>query len=98
VLWLGMAEGAEALVRLATALENALKKRGFPPENRKFSAHLTLGRVRDPHADWTERLAAAPAVEPSAGRFRVERLALVHSQLSPKGSIYRVHTEGRLVG
>src|SRR5690349_20746137 len=52
VIWLGMRSGAEPLTGLAGALERALDQRGFAPDGRKFAAHLTLGRVRDPRGDW----------------------------------------------
>ena len=62
VIWLGMTEGGEPLVALARALERALARRGFDREaDKPFSAHLTLGRVREPGPDWTEQLAAARA-------------------------------------
>src|SRR5258708_4850328 len=64
VLWAGMTEGAERLTSLARALEGALARKGFDAAEHPFTAHLTVGRVREPRADWTERLAAvrvAPA-------------------------------------
>ena len=36
-----------------------LERRGFKPEAQAFTAHLTIGRVREPRADWTDRLAEA---------------------------------------
>jgi len=96
VIWLGMTEGAEPLTALALALEEGLRKRGFEKADKPFSAHLTLGRVRVPDRDWTEPLATAPAPGPGTTRFRVDRLCVVESQLSPKGSIYTVRAEARL--
>jgi 2'-5' RNA ligase len=93
VIWMGMTAGAEPLERLARTLEGALRKRGFDPADRPFSAHLTLGRVRTPGSDWTPRLAAA-RVEPS--RFVVDRMVVVQSQLTPKGSNYTVRSEAAL--
>ena len=88
VLWLGMREGAEPLCALARSLEDALATRGFTRADPPFAPHLTIGRVRMP-ADWSTRLAAAPA---PAARFRVERLVLVRSTLGPGGSRYtRLH-------
>lgn len=101
VLWIGLAEGAEQLVALARSVEAALERRGFDREGRGFEAHLTIGRVREPGADWTEGLDRARAVVTGAGenaRFRVDRVVTVHSQLSPKGSIYTVRSEAMLAG
>lgn len=98
VIWLGMAKGAEPLVKLATALEASLARHGFAPEGRPFSAHLTLGRVREPGRDWTADLAAIRAPEGAAARFTVDAIAVVESQLSPKGSTYTVRARGELAG
>jgi 2'-5' RNA ligase len=95
VIWLGLNHGNEPFAQLAVSLETALEKRGFEPEGREFSAHLTLGRVREA-ADWTPRLVTAGAPEGAAARFAVEVIAVVESQLSPNGSIYKVREEARL--
>jgi len=94
VLWAGMTTGAEPLLALARALDAALARRGFDRPDHPFSAHLTIGRVRDPRADWTERLAGV-AVD-AAARFTVDRLCVVESKLSPRGSTYTVLHEARL--
>ena len=93
VIWVGMSEGAEALLTLARDLDQALARRGFGKPDKPFSAHLTIGRVRAPGPDWTPVLAATPGVP---GRFPVDRLCVVESQLNPRGSIYTVRTEARL--
>jgi 2'-5' RNA ligase len=98
VIWLGMTAGGPALVELAKALERSLDKRGFEPEGRGFSAHLTLGRVRDPRGDWTDRLASVGSIEAQPVAFRVDRLSVIESKLNPKGSIYTVREEARLEG
>jgi 2'-5' RNA ligase len=45
VLWLAVESGG-AIERLAGAVESAARDVGFDPEERPFTAHLTLGRVR----------------------------------------------------
>ncbi len=95
VLWAGMAEGAEPLTSLAFALEAALAHRGFVRAERPFAPHLTIGRVRQRDQDWSARLAEA-RLAPADGRFTVERLCLVQSTLSPKGSIYQVRADAPL--
>ncbi len=44
-LWLGAAQGAEALCTLQDAIEDSLSELGFRGERRRFVPHLTLGRV-----------------------------------------------------
>ena len=83
---------------LAQALDRALAPRGFAAPDHPFSAHLTLGRVREPGVDWSTALARGQAPDGPEARFRVERLTVVESTLSPQGSIYNVHLEAPLTG
>ncbi len=94
VLWLGLAQGSGALCQVASALDTALVRHGFGPADRPFAPHLTVGRTRVP-ADWTAKLSAARA--PQAA-FAVDRVLLVRSRLSPRGSIYERVDEAKLGG
>lgn len=98
VLWLGLAEGGEALVALAASLERSLAAQGFDRAERAFSPHLTIGRVRRGDEDWSARLSAlaAGASDPGAPAFTVDRVLVVQSTLSPGGSIYQVRAEAAL--
>ena len=59
VLWVGIGAGRERLGALAAAVEEAARRAGFPAEERPFSAHLTVSRIRPPQdvtpllARWT---------------------------------------------
>jgi 2'-5' RNA ligase len=86
VLWAGLDEGAAPAAALARRVDQALVALGFAPEPRPFAAHVTLGRVRAPRAN--PRLAEALAESGAFGRQRVDRLVLMHSQLSPRGPRY----------
>lgn len=81
VIWVGVSEGKENLIKLAQAVEKVCNSLGFTTEERPFSPHLTIGRVRT-HT----RLEAAPfkTSEPT----RVDRLVLFQSTLSPQGPRY----------
>ena len=59
VLWVGVTSRDDKLGALAESVDKHLQKMGFAPEHRKFSAHLTLARIRD---------AAAGAAAPTAAR------------------------------
>ncbi len=98
VLWIGLAQGESALTSLAGAVEDALRRKGFDRPERAFAAHLTIGRVREPGRDWSAVLAAenSDSAARDGARFRVDRILVVHSQLSPQGSIYRVRAEVEL--
>jgi 2'-5' RNA ligase len=95
VLWAGMTEGAVALETLARDLDAGLARRGFERPDHPFSAHLTLGRVREPGRDWSPVLAAA-AEAAAPANFVVDRLCVVESKLDPRGSIYTIRLEARL--
>ncbi|HYF91197.1 MAG TPA: RNA 2',3'-cyclic phosphodiesterase [Symbiobacteriaceae bacterium] len=89
VLWAGVAEGADGLGQLAARVEQELAREGFPPERRPFKPHLTLGRVRE--GAFVPRAAVealAEAERQDFGRFGVERLVLMKSELTPRGPIY----------
>lgn len=88
-LWLGTGEGSEPLGQLHAALENALRRIGFPKEHRRFAAHLTIGRVRGP-SEGLDELASLIArhADFTAGRFEVAELVVFSSQLAPQGAIY----------
>src|SRR5262245_26476663 len=95
VLWIGLAEGAEALVALAKSVERALVWRGFDRDERPFTPHLTIGRVREPRADWSEPLARAQ-VDAARTGFTVASVRVIESTLSPGGSRYAVREDAAL--
>ena len=63
------------------------KWKGFPKEERPFSTHLTLGRVRSGKnkAGLKEKLSAIEILPTSC---RITSIILFQSQLSPKGPTY----------
>jgi 2'-5' RNA ligase len=93
VLWVGLAKGGESLKALAKRLEAALRRRGFERADQPFSAHLTIGRVRNPGQDWSARLDGASPPAAEVATFHVDRLLLMESKLSPKGSTYTIKSE-----
>jgi len=86
VLWVGLDTGAAAATVLATRIDEALATLGFAREARAFSAHVTLGRVRQPHAQ--PRLGEALAAARVVGAVDVARVSLMRSELSPRGARY----------
>ena len=46
VLWTGMDGDLRRISSLATRLDGAMARRGFPSERREFNPHVTVGRVR----------------------------------------------------
>ncbi|PYO00958.1 MAG: RNA 2',3'-cyclic phosphodiesterase [Candidatus Rokuibacteriota bacterium] len=90
VLWAGLAEGADAAAKLARSIDSALAGHGFPPEDRPFAGHVTLGRVREPRGDRELASALAASARQRFGRFTVDRVALMRSELSSRGAHYSI--------
>jgi RNA 2',3'-cyclic 3'-phosphodiesterase len=87
VLWVGFPVLPENLKRLHEAIEDELTRAGFPRESKRFSPHLTIGRVRAPKgADRVAEELISRGFEPE--RFEVREVILMRSELNPKGSIY----------
>lgn len=47
IIWVGIKDGYENLKEMSRRIETAVEAFGFKREKRKFSAHLTIGRVKD---------------------------------------------------
>lgn len=93
VIWAGVTTGASELAKLRSAVEDELSRAGFPPEPARFTAHVTLARVRDGASPVdARRLAAAIDLALDADsapiRFQASHLTVMRSELSRAGSIY----------
>ena len=88
VVWIGVQQGAEALVTLQARVEAGLEALGFAREERPFAAHLTLGRVRGPAR--REQLAVALTSIPAEPlrEMLLHRIDLMKSELGPGGARY----------
>ncbi|HUO05095.1 MAG TPA: RNA 2',3'-cyclic phosphodiesterase [Candidatus Binataceae bacterium] len=86
VVWVGL-HGIE-LGAFAARIEKAASECGFPRETRRFSGHLTIGRVRDAHDFAATRKALIAANERSFGESRIESITLYRSHTGPSGSKY----------
>ena len=86
VIWAGMDEGSGEMSALAAEIEAALKPLGFQREERPYVPHTTLGRTRG------KPLSIELPDTSIAGirTFRVERVDLVRSTLTPGGPIYGI--------
>ena len=81
-LWIGCGEGGEALADAAARLDEAMAGLGFPKEKRLFRAHLTLGRFPPGYAPPVD---LAAFKDRPFGRFSMDRVDLMKSDLSPAG-------------
>jgi 2'-5' RNA ligase len=88
VLWAGAKKGLEPLSTLAARVEQAMASQGFPSEERAFSPHVTLGRVRETRRAPSLAEALVTAATRPLGRVEIEAVALMRSDLSPRGARY----------
>lgn len=91
VLWVGIDEPTHALLHLQARVEEELAKLGFAPEDRPFSPHLTLGRVRREARPSDLRVLGQLIEEAKVGRLgrqEVRSLSLFRSDLRPAGAVY----------
>lgn len=91
VLWVGVQPVGGELAALQRAVEAAMKSLGFPPEDREFTPHLTLGRVRDrvAPADLARLGALISSAEVGTlGEVTARHFALIQSVLKPTGAEY----------
>jgi RNA 2',3'-cyclic 3'-phosphodiesterase len=86
VLWIGCEDGK--LTALAKSVHAAMRPLGFEPEQREFTAHFTLGRVKSPRPDVALTRALDSIKNAAFGAMRVEAIHLYQSELHPDGSIY----------
>ena len=93
VLWAGVDGDLSELARLQQTAEEAITALGYPPEQRPFAPHITLGRLRRSVSD--TRLARIGAVVsglalPSPVRWQVRAVDVMQSELRPSGARYTV--------
>lgn len=82
VLWIGIEEGLGGLEKVFDFIEKRLVKKGFKKEDRPFSPHLTLGRVKDRGIRILKDLLFDKEV------VLVSSITLFESKLTPEGPIY----------
>ena len=86
VIWAGVQGDLQSLGKLQAGIEGEVSGLGFPRENRPFTPHLTLGRVRDQSTS-NARLGIGAAVSKyamgSTEPWLVESVRLVQSNLGP---------------
>lgn len=89
VIWVGLHSlESGALAALAARLETVAAEYGFEREKRRWSGHLTIGRVGDKNIAGKTRDALNAARDREFGVSRIESLTLYRSHLGPNGASY----------
>lgn len=88
VVWIGVGEGEAEFIKLAETINLSLARYHFPREDRPFTAHLTLGRLKT-SKNWGDLVRVLWSLKDvDVGDQRVEALVVMESHLTPKGPIY----------
>ncbi len=89
VLWLGIGNDEGRIARIGREIDQECQKLGSPAEKRRFTPHLTIARIREPHKGiGLTAFHSQKSFPPVA--FDVNELVIYESTLSPAGSVYRV--------
>jgi len=88
VVWIGLTKGQERLAEIFEQLEPKLRQLGLTPDNKGFSPHLTIARVKS----GLNKEALAKSVESMRevefGKMQVNAVRLKKSTLTPRGPVY----------
>jgi 2'-5' RNA ligase len=103
VVWVGVEDTEKRLALVHQAVNEALSKVGFTPETRRFSPHLTLGRVRRKASRADKRrigdaVAAAREENVDLGEEPAQEIILFRSILKSTGAEYTPLARFPLVG
>jgi 2'-5' RNA ligase len=101
IIWVGL-QSPHDLVQLQQRIEAGAARLGIAPEDRPFSPHLSIGRVRpqltaEQQQTLQTSLIALPQVT-ELGKFTVRSVTLFKSELRPAGALYTTLFNARLGG
>ena len=85
VVWVGVKNGAEDLVKLAKNVEEKLSPLGFKSD-KEFKPHITIFRIKNKIGDITDELAKYS--NEKFGSQRISEIKFKKSILTPNGPIY----------
>jgi len=87
VLWVGIEGDKQMLSTIQRRIEDELVSEGFPKEDRPFSPHLTLGRVKS-----NENIKACidkmNELSIDSEPFEIAEVIVMRSDLNPGGAVY----------
>lgn len=96
VIWLGLEDKFDYLFRLQKGINDCLEKKGFEPEERGFTPHLTIGRIKSLKRKNQLIRGTHLYKDINVGEILVAKIKLMRSQLNPGGSIYTTLEEVNL--
>jgi len=88
ILWAGLKDDQQQIADLAASLENKLGMIGFKKEQKKFSPHITIGRIRTPRNLKALSQELSGYSLPTGISQSIQEVILVKSTLTSTGPIY----------
>ncbi|HEX4194033.1 MAG TPA: RNA 2',3'-cyclic phosphodiesterase [Stellaceae bacterium] len=85
-LWVGV-ERNDALQHLHDKIESALSRLGFPADERRYTPHVSLARLKGTSESRLQAYLSEHALY-RAAPFRVDHFSLIASYLTKSGAIY----------
>ncbi|HEX3971443.1 MAG TPA: RNA 2',3'-cyclic phosphodiesterase [Stellaceae bacterium] len=85
-LWVGV-ERNDALQHLHDKIESALSRLGFPAEERRYTPHVSLARLKGTSESRLQAYLSEHALY-RAAPFRADHFSLIASYLTKSGAIY----------
>lgn len=88
VIWIGIKQGKEQLALLQQKIEFEMELLGFTPENREFSPHLTLARIKSMRGVEGMMDVIFSHSNYLAGTCSIKELIIYRSVLQKTGAVY----------
>lgn len=88
VVWIGIENGKDNCRNIYTNLEDKLVSIGIPKEERDFTPHITIGRVKYIKDINIFSNLITEHSEDLFGNLRVDSISLIKSTLTPEGAVY----------
>lgn len=89
IVWVGIKKDTNELIELYNSIENSLSDKGFPREDKDFSSHITIGRVKFIR-DKANFIQMLKRIEVNNLTHEVNSIDLMESKLTPNGPIYNI--------
>jgi 2'-5' RNA ligase len=97
ILWAGIGEGAQEVCAVHDAIEQPLLELGcYRREERRYTPHITLGRIRGERSTRDLTTALQQRVDWKAGDTLVREVLVMSSELSSDGPVYTVLSRAKL--
>ncbi|MDD5432163.1 MAG: RNA 2',3'-cyclic phosphodiesterase [Candidatus Omnitrophica bacterium] len=97
IIWVGVNKGDKEIKDLVRSIEDGVEKIGIAKEEREFSSHITIGRVKSTlNKDKLVNALKALENKPINAEFLVDRITLFKSSLTSQGPVYEALTKVNL--